>query len=120
MNQDEFEKLYFKAKLAGSKTIGELMIKLINDCEEELAFQLIRKYSPGTIKPPTIKNVSLERPCNNSPYGYCYTKRLGQTIEYKDPESIYCIYCGTIYSIDQTDPASNYINDGIIISGDNM
>jgi len=120
MNQDEFEKLYFKAKLAGTKAIGELMIKLVNDGEEKFAFKLVREYSPGAIKPPVVENVSLDRPCNWSPYGYCFTNTLGQNIEHFDTGSIYCIWCEKIYSIDETDPELNYIEDGKIISGDNM
>lgn len=120
MSQDEFDKLYFKAKLIGKKAIGELMIKLIYADEEEFAFELVRKYSPGAIKAPAVENVSLDRPCNWSPYGYCFTNTLGQTIIYTEPESIYCIWCERIYIIDETDPESNYIPSGKIISGDNM
>lgn len=115
MTQDEFDKLYFKAKLAGARQISELMIQLVKDGEEEFAFELIRKYSPAAITAPIATNVSYERECKKSPYGLCYTIPLGQNIEQMNPDSIWCIFCEKIYTIDLTNTERKYIYDGCMV-----
>lgn len=120
MTEDEFEKLYFKAKLAGAKAIGVLMIELVTNDNEEFAFELIRKYSPGALMAPNDVSVSNDRPCKNSPYGLCYTSPLGRNIEQMDPDSMYCIWCDKIYSIDSTNSERKYIGNGHIIDDTSM
>ena len=98
MNRGKFDKLYFLAKLGGAKKVGELMIDLVNAGHEEFAFELVRNYSPGAIKAPNSDQVSLERPCNWSPYGYCYTNELGLNTEQFDPHTRVCIWCEKLWS----------------------
>lgn len=122
MTEEEFEKLYFKAKLAGAKAIGELLMNLVGSDDEKFALKLIRKYSPGLIE-QIEKNstyISEERPCKESPYGLCYTVSLGKNLEQMYKDSIYCIWCDMIYSIDLTNPKIKYIKDGHIIDGTSM
>lgn len=98
MNRGKFDKLYFLAKLGGAKKVGELMIDLVNAGHEEFAFELVRNYSPGAIKAPNSDQVSLERPCNWSPFGYCFTNKMGLNTEQMNPNSEICIWCEKIYT----------------------
>ena len=98
MNDEKFDKLYFVAALGGTKKIGELMIDLVYAGHEQYAFRLIRMHSPGVISTPTVDNVSKDRTCDLSPFGYCFTKDLGPTTEHHVEGSLYCIWCERIWA----------------------
>jgi len=98
MNEEKFNKAVFLAKLKGDKALGDLMLELVQQRHEEYAFRIVRMFSPGAITPPTCDNVSEDRHCNMSPYGYCFTNRLGKNIEQFHPDSMYCIWCESIYT----------------------
>lgn len=112
MNQEEFDKLYFKAKLTGISGLGELLLQLMKAKEDRFAMQLFQLHNEQYDKLLCNQSVSEERPCEKSPYAYCFCVPLGQNIEHIDPDSIYCIWCDHIYSIDLTSPEITYAPDG--------
>ena len=98
MDDETFNKLYFVAALGGTKKVGELMIDLVHAGHERLAFRLIRMHSPGAVSAPTVDNVTKDRPCDWSPYGYCFTTDIGKTIEHHLEDTQSCIWCERLYS----------------------
>lgn len=98
MDQEQFNKLFFKAKLGGHVAVGELLIDLVFANEDEYALQIHKLYSPGVIRAPTRENVTKDRPCSWSPFGYCFTIEKGRTLEQFDPKTQYCIWCEKLYS----------------------
>lgn len=98
MNDETFDRLYFKAALGGTKKIGEFMIDLVNARHVRYAYRLIRMHSPGATEAPTIDNISKDRPCDWSPFGYCFTTGLGPTTEHHIEDSLYCIWCERIWA----------------------
>lgn len=99
MTEEQFKKLLFIAKLSGDKKVGELMIDLAHSGEKEYAYQIHKTYCPGAELPPAPESLSLDHPCNWSPYGYCYTNELGRNLEQFNPESHVCIWCEKIYAV---------------------
>jgi len=97
MNNEKFNKELFKAKLGGPKKVGELMINCVQAGDSKHAFEIHLTFCPGAIEPPTIDNLSTDHSCNWSPYGYCFTNRLGRNIEQFDPETTCCIWCEKLY-----------------------
>lgn len=112
MNQEEFDKLYFKAKLVGVDGLGELLLRLMKDKEDRFAMQLFQLHNGQHDELLCNQAVSEKRPCKKSPYAYCFCVPLGQNIEHIDPDSIYCIWCEHIYGIDLTSPEITYEHDG--------
>ena len=112
MNNETFNKLYFKAKLGGKKKVGELMIDLIEADEGEHVYQILRQFCPGAREIPTVDNICKDHECDWSPYGFCFTVRMGRTLEQFDPESQRCIWCERIYIPPNTvDPFENFLGE---------
>ena len=112
MNNEAYNKQLFKAKLAGDKKVGELMIDLLEAGETAHAFSIHKTYCPGAVEPPTKDNLSKDRPCDWSPYGYCFTNKMGRTLEQFDPESQHCIWCERIYTPPNTvNPFENFLGE---------
>ena len=120
LNQKEFDKLYFKAKLAGIDGLGELLLQLMKNKEERFAMQLFQLHNGQYNKPLCNDAVSEKRPCEKSPYAYCFCVPLGRNIEHMDPDSMFCIWCERIYSVDETNPEREFIADGRIIDSASM
>lgn len=114
MNQTEFDKLYFKAKLIGIDGLGELLLQLMKNKEERFAMQLFQLHNGQYDKLLCNQAVSEERPCKKSPYAYCFCVPFGQHSEHTNPESIYCIWCENIFSVDMTDSEIKYAYDNTI------
>lgn len=104
MNQEEFDKLYFKAKLTGIDGLGELLLQLMKTKEERFTMQLFQLHNGQYDELLFNEAVSEKRPCDKSPYAYCFCVPLGQNIEHMNPDSLWCIWCESIYSIDMTKP----------------
>ena len=121
MNQKEFDKLYFKAKLIGISGLGELLLQLMKNKEERFAMQLFQLHNKQYDKLLCNQAISEERPCEKSPYAYCFCVPLGRNIEHMDPDSIYCIWCEHIYGIDPTSTEITYsYNSSITQLVDNL
>ena len=121
MNQEDFDKAYFKAKLAGIAALGELLLQLMKAEEHQFAMQLFQLHDQEYDKILCDDAVSKDRECEKSPYHYCFSVPLGQNIEHMDPDSIFCIWCSKIYSVDETKPEREFISDGSrIIDGTSM
>ena len=102
MTQEEFDKLYFKAKLAGIEALGELLLQLMKDEENIFAMQLFQLHNKDYDNVLSLDAVSEHRVCDKSPYHYCFSVPLGQNIEHFDPDTFTCIWCGNMYSKDLT------------------
>jgi len=113
MDKETFNKLYFKAKLGGDKKVGELMIDLLEAGDTIHAFDIHKTFCPGAVDPPTSDNLSKDRSCRWSPYGYCFTNRLGRTVEQFDPESQCCIWCDKIWSVPNTVDAAEIFSEAL-------
>ncbi len=121
MNKEEFDKEYFKAKLAGEKALGELLLQLIFAGEERFSVQLLQLQNQDYKDILCYEAVSKDRVCEKSPYLYCFSVPLGQNIEHMDPDSMFCIWCEKIYSIDETKPEREFVDSGSrIIDGTSM
>lgn len=116
MNQEDFDKAYFKAKLAGIEALGELLLQLMKAKENRFAMQLFQLHNKDYKSILCQEAVSEDRICKKSPYHYCFSVPLGQNIEHMDPDSIFCIWCERIYSVDQTKPEREFIGDGYAVS----
>lgn len=117
VTQDEFDKLYFKAKLTGIDGLGELLLQLMKSKEDRFAMQLFQLHNRQYDELLCNQSVSEDRPCKKSPYAYCFCVPLNQNTEHMDPDSIYCIWCAKIYSIDLTKPEIEYDWSGSQILG---
>ncbi len=111
MNQEEFDKLYFKAKLIGIDGLGELLLQLMKNKEDRFAMQLFQLHNGQYDELLCNEAVSKDRPCKKSPYAYCFCVPLGQNIEHINPDSIFCIWCENIYSVDMINPETEYSYD---------
>jgi len=111
MNQEDFDKAYFKAKLVGSDALGELLLQLMKAKEDRFAIQLFQLHNGKYDKILCSEAVSKDRPCEKSPYAYCFCVPLGQNIEHMHPDSLFCIWCEHIFGIDQTKPEIEYVYD---------
>ncbi len=120
MTQEEFDKAYFKAKLAGVEAIGELVLQLMKDGEQRFAMQLFQLHNKGYDKLLTNDAVSEDRVCEKSPYHYCFSIPMGKNIEHMDPNSFFCIWCSRIYNVDLTKPEREFIKGGLVIGTDKL
>ena len=111
MNQEDFDKAYFKAKLVGVDALGELLLQLMKAKEDRFAIQLFQLHNGKYDKILCHEAVSKDRPCEKSPYAYCFCVPLGQNIEHMHPDSLFCIWCEHIFGIDKTNPEVTYIHD---------
>ena len=115
MNQEDFDKAYFKAKLAGTNALGELLLQLMKAKEDSFAMQLLQLHNKEYEKLLTNDAVSRDRVCDKSPYHYCFSVPMGKNIEHFDPESFFCIWCSRIYNVDLTKPEREFIEGGMVI-----
>lgn len=109
MNQEDFDKAYFKAKLVGIEALGELLLQLMKAKEDHFAMQLFQLHNKGYDKLLSNDAVSKDRVCDKSPYHYCFSVPLGQNIEHFDPDTFTCIWCGNMYSVDLTKPEQEFV-----------
>lgn len=117
MNQEEFNRLYFKAKLAGINGLGELLLQLMKNKHEQFAMQLFQLHNGQYDKLLCNDAVSEKRPCKKSPYVYCFCVPLGKNTEHENPDSLYCIWCSKIFCIDLTKPEIEYDWTGASVVG---
>ena len=122
MEQEEFDKLYFKAKLAGPEAVGALLLQLMKSKELRFVLQLIQAYSMDhndTIV--TEDTMSAHRPCTKSPYALCFCTPFTVDEQKPKPTDMYCIWCAKIYSPDLTNPDIEWVHNGAyIIDGINF
>ena len=91
MNQEDFDKAYFKAKLQGIDGLGELLLQLMKADEHKFAMQLFQLHNKNYKELLCNEAVSEKRVCEKSPYKYCFCVPLGQNIEQMDPDALFCI-----------------------------
>jgi len=109
MNQDDFDKLYFKAKLTGINALGELLLQLMEEKDNRFAMQLYQLHNQDYDDVLSLDAVTKDRVCDKSPYHYCFSVPLGKNIEHFDPDTFTCIWCGNMYSVDLTKTEQEYI-----------
>jgi len=115
MNQDDFDKAYFKAKLAGIEALGELLLQLMGTGEDRFAMQLFQLHNKEYASMLNNDAVSKDRVCEKSPYHYCFSVPMSKNIEHINPDSFFCIWCSKIYSVDLTKPEREFIEGGRVV-----
>jgi hypothetical protein len=120
MNQEEFDKLYFKAELAGIEALGELLLQLMKAKEDRFAMQRFQLHNKEYEKLVTSDAVSRDRVCEKSPYHYCFSVPMGKNIEHFDPESFFCIWCNNIYDVDLTKTEREFIKGGKVVGSQQL
>lgn len=115
LNQDEFDKLYFKAKLAGQAAIAGLLLQLMKEQEQQFVLELIHSYSLEADNfLMTEDSVSGNRHCEKSPYALCFCTPFLADLKPDIPD-MYCIWCSKIYTPDLTKPEIEWLHKGYII-----
>ena len=118
MDQEEFDKLYFKAKLAGPGAMGGLLLQLMKSQQVRFVLQLIQLYTVDGSNPLiTEDSVSGDRLCEKSPYALCFCTPFTVDEQKPKPTDMYCIWCSKIYTPDLTQPDVVWIHSGHIIDG---
>ncbi len=99
MEQEEFDKLYFKAKLAGSEAIAAFLLQLMKAQEQRFVLKLIQSYAVETDNfLMTEDSVSGDRHCERSPYALCFCTPFTVDEQKPKPTDMYCIWCAKIYT----------------------
>lgn len=104
MNQEDFDKAYFKATLQGIEGLGDLLIKLIGAEENSFAMQLFQRHNENYTEFLCNDTVSKDRCCERSPYRYCFCVPLGKNTEHMSPTALLCIWCARIYNMGANKP----------------
>lgn len=104
MDQEEFDKLYFKAKLAGEAAIAGFLLQLMKAKERKFVLELIHSYALESDNfLMTEDSVSGDRPCEKSPYALCFCTPFTVDEQKPKPTDMYCIWCAKIYAPVLTD-----------------
>jgi hypothetical protein len=121
MDQEEFDKLYFKAKLAGQDAVGKFVLQLMKSRDIQFVIQVIQLYSEGHEGSVTDDSLSGDRLCEKSPYALCFCTPFTVDKHKLKPTDMYCIWCAKIYMPDLTDPNITWVHNGAyIIDGINF